>query len=96
MPNIDKNTDTIIKKNVLDLEFQKYLIIASTSVITLFTFLIGVALAFLVKELHFKDLGTMIPLSILSIIVIVPCILLLISSIKHIKNILKLTKIISL
>jgi len=92
MPNIEKNLNSRIKKNILDLEFQKYLIIASTSIVILFTFLTGVALAFLVKDMSFSDLDTMVPLSIISLIVIVPCIVFFVSSIKHIGNILKLTK----
>ena len=38
--------DEIKKKNILDLQFQKYLVVASTSVIVAFTYIIGMGIAF--------------------------------------------------
>jgi len=44
-----------IKKNILDLEFQKNLIIASTTVVILFTYLIGLFIAFITGGIKFND-----------------------------------------
>lgn len=40
-----------IKKNILDLQFQKYLVIASTAIIIFFTYLIGIAIALIAKQI---------------------------------------------
>ena len=43
-------------KNVLDLHFQKHLTIASTSVIIAFTYLIGISISFLTKQIKFDNM----------------------------------------
>ncbi len=47
---IKGNKHLNIRKNILDLHFQKYLIIASTSAIVAFTYIIGVGIAFIKKS----------------------------------------------
>ena len=47
--------EEIKKKNVLDLQFQKYLVIASTSVIIAFTYAIGVGIAVFTKQIILDD-----------------------------------------
>jgi len=44
------------KKNILDLQFQKYLIIASTSVIIFFTYIIGVGITVLTKQINLNSI----------------------------------------
>ncbi|MEK6855399.1 MAG: hypothetical protein AABX73_04210 [Nanoarchaeota archaeon] len=54
------------KKNILDLQFQKYLIIASTSVILAFTYAIGVGIALFSKQIrlnNFNDMGALFVIS---------------------------------
>ena len=43
------------KKNVLDLQFQKYLIIASTSIIIAFTYSVGIVIAILTEQINFNN-----------------------------------------
>lgn len=40
-----------IEKNILDLRFQKYLVVASTAIIIFFTYLIGVTIAIIAKQI---------------------------------------------
>ena len=40
-----------IEKNILDLRFQKYLVIASTAIIIFFTYIIGAAIALIAKQI---------------------------------------------
>jgi len=54
------------KKNILDLQFQKYLIIASTSIIISFTYFIGVVIAIFAGQIrldNFFNMGIVIVLS---------------------------------
>jgi len=56
----------IKKKNILDLQFQKNLIIASTTVIIMFTYLIGVGIALITKQIELGDSVRMWALFIIS------------------------------
>ncbi len=81
-----------IKKNILDLQFQKYLIKASTSVVIAFTYLVGVFLLLIAKDIDLKD-PTVITLLIgVSIFVLAPCALFFYKSQFHIKNIISILK----
>lgn len=61
-----------VKKNILDLNFQKQLVIASTAVIVAFTYLIGVVIAIFARQITVagKSLGI---LSAFSVIVLGLC-----------------------
>ena len=48
--------DKLMRKNILDLYFQKSLIVASTSVIVFFTYLVGLVLGFLTNQIKFDTL----------------------------------------
>lgn len=45
----------IKKKNVLNLHFYKYLIIASTSIIIASTYFVGIVIAILAKQIKLDD-----------------------------------------
>ena len=81
-----------IKKNILDLQFQKYLIIASTSVIITFTYIIGIVLASLTKQIKFDNFFSMILVFLFSTVVFGLCAFFLFKSLFHIKNILRILK----
>ena len=68
-----KMDDEIKKKNVLDLQFQKYLTIASTSVIIAFTYFIGVGVAIFSKQIKLNDFISMGSLLVISAGVIGVC-----------------------
>ncbi len=59
-----------VKKNLLDLQYNKYLQYYTTSVILLFTFLIGVVIAFFTKQLSLVDMRQMLLVGVFSIIVL--------------------------
>ena len=80
------------KKNILDLQFQKYLIIASTSLIIAFTYFIGVGIAILTKQINFSDFITMGVLFVISSGILGICSALLFDAIFHIKNIPKVLR----
>lgn len=53
----DKELQTKIKKNLLDLKYNKYLQYLNTSIIILFTYFAGLALAFLTKQIRYNNLN---------------------------------------
>lgn len=84
--------EEIKRKNVLDLQFQKYLIIASTSIIVAFTYFIGIGVAILTKQIRLEDFVIMGAIFVISAGVLGVCSFLFFNAIFHIKNILKVMK----
>jgi len=78
--------DNRITKNILDLNFQKYLIIASTSVVIICTYLIGVAIGFVTKQIAINTFS-IIFLLVISGIFILPCLFTLRNAVKEMKKI---------
>ena len=76
------------RKNVLDLQFQKYLTIASTSIIITFTYLIGVVISILTKQINLNDFISMGVLIVISFGILGICSALFFNAVFHIKNIL--------
>lgn len=62
--------DIDIRKNLLDLEYQKYLQYHIATVIILFTYFIGVGIALLTKQIRTDDYNQFIILILLSSLVI--------------------------
>ena len=58
--------DFQIEKNLLDLEYQKHIIIASTSIVILFTYVIGVIIALATQQIDINNLNIIIILCIIS------------------------------
>ena len=58
------------KKNLLDLEYNKYLQYYNTSIIVLLTYIIGTTIAFLTKQINYKDSGQLLSVAVVSIVVI--------------------------
>jgi hypothetical protein len=81
-----------IKKNILDLQFQKYLIKASTSIVVAFTYLVGVFVSLIAKDIDLKNYDVVSILIGISIFVLAPCTLVFYRSTFHIKNILSILK----
>ena len=80
------------KKNILDLQFQKYLIIASTSVVIAFTYAIGVGIALFTKQIKLDDFIIMGALFVISAGILGGCSILFFNAIFHLKNIPKVVK----
>jgi len=80
------------KKNVLDMQFQKYLIIASTSVIIVFIYLVGVGIAFLTKQVKLDDFIAMGVLLVISTGILGVCSALFFNAVFHLKNIPEVIK----
>lgn len=64
----------ILKKNILDLDYSKYLQYKLTSIIIASTYFFAVIIAWVTKQLNFGDVVQMSILFTLSIIVLAPCI----------------------
>lgn len=77
------------RKNVLDLQFQKYLLIASTSVVVAFTYILGVGIALFTKQIQLNDFIGMTALFGISAGILGTCSILFYNSIFHLKNIPK-------
>ena len=78
------------KKNILDLNYNKYLQYKITSIIVAATYLFAVAIALITKQLKLDSYIQMTVLAILSIVVLTPCIYFIINSNKHLKRILNI------
>ena len=81
-----------VKKNLLDIHFQKNLIIASTSVILGFTYIIGVSIAVITRQINFKNPMSWLLLAIISMLVLGYLTLIFLRARHHIENILHLIK----
>lgn len=71
MPN--KKLTGKIKKNLFDLEYTKYLQYYNTSIILLFTYIVGIFIAFITKQIDYrnpKQLLFIAPISTAFIVVI--------------------------
>lgn len=79
--------DETKKKNILDLQFQKYLVAASTSVIIAFTYVIGVSIAIFSKQIRLDDFNSMGAVFVISVGVLGICSIIFFNSIFHLKNI---------
>ena len=76
-----------IKKNLLDLQYNKYLQYYNTSIIILFTYIIGVAIAFITKQINYKNMNEIGLVAIISIAVISMIVIFMLEMKDHIKNI---------
>ena len=81
--------DTNIKKNILDLQFQKFMNIASTIIIIIFTYFIGVGIGFMTKQIKINDIPYFFMFLIFSAIILTPCLILFAKSYYKIKEIPK-------
>ncbi len=79
-------------KNVLDLQFQKYLVISSTSIIVAFTYLIGVSIAILTKQIKLDDFFSVGVLIIVSFGILGVCSIFFFDASFHIRNIPRIVK----
>ena len=84
--------EEIKKKNVLDLQFQKYLTTASTSIIIAFTYLVGVGIALLTKQINLGDFLIVGVLIVISMGILGICSALFFNAIFHIRNIPEVVK----
>ena len=80
------------RKNILDLQFQKYLVVASTSVVISFTYLIGVGIAILTKQINLGDYIDMFKVFIFSSAVLGTCAIFLFNAMYHLRNIPEVLK----
>jgi hypothetical protein len=81
-----------IKKNVLDLYFHKHLIIASTSIIIIFTYFIGVGIGILTNQIRFDNLISTTLLAATSLTILIIVVSIFFNSVYHIKNIPRIVK----
>ena len=51
----DKKLPERVKKNLLDINYSKYLQYFNTTIIISFTYIIGVSIAFITKQVNYKD-----------------------------------------
>lgn len=84
--------ESIKKKNVLDLHFQKYLSIATTSVIIAFTYFIGISIAIFTKQIKLDDFMIMGAVFVISAGIFGICSVFFFNAVFHLKNIPKIVK----
>ena len=80
------------RKNILDLQFQKYLTIASTSIIISFTYFVGVGIAILTKQVNLSDFISVGVLIVISLGILGICSSLFFNAVFHLRNIPKVVK----
>lgn len=76
-----------VKKNLLDLQFNKYLQSYNTAIIVLFTFLVGLGIAFITKQIDYKSYNQMLSVTSITIAVVAVIILLMLQFKGHMSNI---------
>lgn len=76
-----------IKKKLLDLQYNKYLQYYNTSIIILFTYVIGVAIAFITKQIDYRNMNQIGLVGIISIAVVSIIIIFMLEMKDHIQNI---------
>jgi len=81
-----------IRKNILDLHFQKHLIIMSTSIIIIFTYLIAITISIITKQVKLNEPTSATTLIILSLIILYSSLTIFYNSLFHINNITKVLK----
>jgi sulfite exporter TauE/SafE len=59
-----------IKKNILDLQYNKYLQYYNTSVMVLFTYIIGIIIALITHQVNYNSSVQMILVSFISVAII--------------------------
>ena len=79
--------EDIKKKNILDLQFQKYLVIASTSVVVAFTYFIGIGIAIFAEQIKLDDFFIMGAVFVISAGILGVCSILFFNAVFHLKNI---------
>ena len=77
-----------VKKNLLDLQYNKYLQYYNTSIIILFTYFIGAGIAFITKQIDISEPRQFLSLSVISISITVLIILSMLRFKSHQQNIL--------
>ncbi len=80
------------RKNILDLQFQKYLTIASTSIIIAFTYFVGVGISILTKQVNLSDFISVGVLMVISLGILGICSSLFFNAVFHLRNIPKVVK----
>ena len=78
-----------IKKNLLDLHYTKYLQYYNTSIIILFTYFIGIAIAFITKQINYKSTSHIMLVVIISIIIVAIITIFMLKFREHLTNILQ-------
>ena len=75
------------RKNLLDLNYQKYLQYYMGTIIIMFTYSIGIVVAFLTKEIEIKNWFQLLVISLLSVIFMIASVKLLIKFSKKLNQI---------
>ena len=86
---VAKRLNDGIKKNLLDLEYNKYLQYYNTSIILLFTYLIGTSIAFITKQIDHADPKQLLLVSLIYIGFIGIVIIFMLNFKEHLNNIPK-------
>ena len=87
MIKLEKNISDKIKKNLLDLHYTKYLQYFNTSIIVIFTYLIGLGIALLTKQIDYKNPAQLLLAAVITIMFLGAISILLIKFKGHLKNI---------
>ncbi|MFA5173703.1 MAG: hypothetical protein WC438_00815 [Candidatus Pacearchaeota archaeon] len=76
-----------LKKNLLDLKYNKYLQYHNTCIIILFTYFIGVIIAYVTNQINYKAFNENLLAGIISIIIIFFILILISNFNEHLENI---------
>jgi len=85
----DEKLPDRIKKNILDLHYNKYLQYYNTAIIIFFTYCIGIAIAFITKQIDYKNLNQLLSVGFVTISFVSIIITLMLKFKKHLINILE-------
>ena len=78
-----------VKKNIFDLEYNRYLQYYNTAIIILFTYVIGIAIAFFARQIEFTNISQLFIIGLFSLFVSGIIIVFMIYCRNKMKNILE-------
>lgn len=81
-----------IKKNLLDLQYSRYLQYYNTSIIILSTYIIGVIIGFVTKQIDYKNEGQLVLVGLISVGVVTFILLLMLRFKDHQEKIISEVK----
>ncbi|MBI3033109.1 hypothetical protein HYY69_06550 [Candidatus Woesearchaeota archaeon] len=84
----EKEISSDLKKNILDLQYNKYMQYFNTAIIILFTYFIGIGIAFVTKQVGYNNPPQLLIVAVISLGIITPTILLMLKFKDHMNNIL--------
>ncbi len=91
-----KEIDDKIKKNLLDLAYNKYLVYQTTTIVIIFTYLVGLSLALISKQIDLQNTGQLLATIIVTLSLLSPATLYFSKTKSHLRQIQEQIKLLNI